>query len=131
MVQRCRRFRGVESEELFEGRVRIVKQESHLTNCLAPIADNCQSLWRPLAHPIKDRPPAVCDGSTCNQTDLIKSGYVQRNDVQETMYLLHNGQKQWYYLSHQTADEVLLTKIYDSSETVQAISIGAAFMCSN
>ena len=38
------------------------------------------------------------------------------------MYLLHNDKQKWYYLSRQTPDDVLLIKIYDSSQDVKAIS---------
>ena len=80
------------------------------------------SLWKPLSHTIQDRPIAVCDGSTVDQADLVHTDYVRRDDVQETMYLLHNDRQKWYYLSRQTPDEVLLIKIYDSSLAVKAIS---------
>lgn len=75
-----------------------------------------------MSHAIQDRPIAVCDGSTVDQADLVHTDYVRRDDVQETMYLLHNDRQKWYYLSHQTPDEVLLIKIYDSSTNVKAIS---------
>ena len=65
---------------------------------------------------------AVCDGSTVDQADLVRTDYVRRDDVQETMYLLHNDRQKWYYLSHQTPDDVLLIKIYDSSQDVKATS---------
>lgn len=80
------------------------------------------SLWRPLYHTVQDRPLAVCDGSTVDQADLVRTDYVRRDDVQETMYLLHNDRQKWYYLSRQTPDDVLLIKIYDSSQDVKAIS---------
>ncbi|KAF6220111.1 hypothetical protein HO133_003242 [Letharia lupina] len=104
MVKRCRKFLGAEAEELFKGRIRII------------------NLWKPLSHTIQDRPIAVCDGSTVDQADLVHTDYVRRDDVQETMYLLHNDRQKWYYLSRQTPDEVLLIKIYDSSLAVKAIN---------
>ena len=39
------------------------------------------------------------------------------------MYLLYNDRQKWYYQSRQTPDDVLMIKIYDSSQDVKAISI--------
>ncbi|MCJ1281118.1 hypothetical protein MMC26_000436 [Xylographa opegraphella] len=104
MLKRCQKFLGTDAGSLLKGRVRII------------------NLWRPLYHTIEDRPLTVTDGSTVNAADLIRTDYVRRDDVQETMYLMHNSKQKWYYLSQQTTDEVLLLKIYDSSDKVAARS---------
>ncbi|KAI9795222.1 MAG: hypothetical protein M1833_007304 [Piccolia ochrophora] len=55
------------AESLLRGRVRII------------------NLWRPFYHTVEDRPLTVYDGSTVEETDLIKTDHVQRNDVRDNV----------------------------------------------
>lgn len=77
-------------------------------------------MWRPLYHAVRDRPLALCDGSTINPNDLVAGKIIRGDDPRETYYLMHEKEQKWYYLSEQTPEEVALFKIFDSDTQTAA-----------
>ncbi|KAK0628788.1 hypothetical protein B0T17DRAFT_505418 [Bombardia bombarda] len=101
-VQRVRREMGDQAESLLKGRIRIT------------------NLWRPINHRVEDNPLAVCDGSLVDYDDMLASDHVTRDYVGETFNLMYRSKYDWYYISNQDVDEVLMFKTYDSSSQVAA-----------
>ncbi|KAI0407264.1 hypothetical protein F4802DRAFT_554752 [Xylaria palmicola] len=90
------------------------------------------NLWRPLNHPVKDNSLTLCDGSTIKASDLVEADHISRTYIGNTMYGLFSPNHKWYYLHHQTPEEVFLFKIFDSDPDVAAkCSLHAAFDYSN
>lgn len=71
---------------------------------------------------VEDWPLAVCDGSTVDHQDLVEADHIRRHYMGSTMYLKHNAQQKFYFMSKQTKDEVLIFKNFDSER-------GAAATC--
>ena len=79
-----------------------------------------KSVWRPLKHPVEDRPLAVCDGSTVDPTRLIVSDHIKRRYTGSTIHPLYSPDYRWYYLKGQDCNEVLILKNFDSEQNVMA-----------
>jgi hypothetical protein len=78
------------------------------------------SVWRPLINTVQDWPLAICDGSTVSLTDLVEADHIRRHYMGSTMYLQHNLNQRFYYMSNQTKDDVLMFKNFDSDRTMPA-----------
>lgn len=91
-----------DAKYLLRGRVRIV------------------NVWRPLIDSVKDWPLAVCDGSTVKRDDLVEADHVRQHYTGSTMYLMHNQQQRFYYMSEQSKNDVLIFKNFDSKKGVGA-----------
>ncbi|EXJ85022.1 hypothetical protein A1O3_05697 [Capronia epimyces CBS 606.96] len=80
------------------------------------------NVWRSIAGTVEDKPVTVCDGSTCRSCDLVTNDVIRSpgHGVREAWALLHEEKQKFYYLSHQTRDEVLMIKIFDSERDVPA-----------
>lgn len=80
------------------------------------------SAWRPTHGKVEDKPVTVCDGSTCKQSDLVTNDVVRSagHGVREAWALLRGEGQKFYYLSHQSPDEVLMIKIFDSCRDIPA-----------
>lgn len=78
------------------------------------------SIWKPIQHPVYDCPLAVCDGSTVRQQDLVVCDNVTKAKVGELILPLYNKDAKWYYLRHQTPEEMTIMKIVDSDFNVKA-----------
>lgn len=74
----------------------------------------CCSLWRPLVSPLHDYPLAVCDASTVEAEDLVESDYVYPNFESESLLVKRSVNHNWYYMSEQTKDELLIITNFDS-----------------
>ena len=61
---------------------------------------------------------AMCDYSTIDPADLVAADRVAREYTGEIFYLLHNENQNWYWISGQTPDEMLLCVNYDSDPQV-------------
>ncbi|KAM5480103.1 hypothetical protein MaudMau93_007630 [Microsporum audouinii] len=86
------------------------------------------NIWRPLDHVVKDNTLAVCDGSTIKDSDMVEADHISRTYHGNTMYGLYSPSHTWHYLHHQSPDEVLIFKIFDSDPSVKAKrSLHAAF----
>ncbi|KAL6852589.1 hypothetical protein ACO1O0_007136 [Amphichorda felina] len=74
------------------------------------------SVWRPLEHPVRDCPLAVCDISTVGPRDLIAADHYRETFAGEGLYMVYKPEHRWYYINEHTKDEVLVFKIYDSGD---------------
>ena len=73
-------------------------------------------------------PLALCDGSTVDEESLIECTHADW-DGKETynLYSTYDKRLQWYYLSHQVKEEVLLFKHFDSADVPARYSPHATF----
>ena len=62
----------------------------------------------------------MCDGRTVKRHDLVEADHVRRHYTGSTMYLMHNPQQQFYYMSKQSKNDVLIFKNFDSKKGVSA-----------
>ncbi|KAL9609701.1 MAG: hypothetical protein Q9167_005551 [Letrouitia subvulpina] len=93
-----------EAPQLLRGRVRII------------------NVWRPLIDSVEDWPIAVSDGRTIKRCDLVEADHVRRHYTGSTMYLMPDPQQQFYYMSKQSKNDVLIFKNFDSKRDVDAPS---------
>jgi hypothetical protein len=90
-----------EAEQLLKGRFQLI------------------NIWRPIKTIYKD-PFAVIDATTVLEDELVPLLVVrpERNNETFTVRAPLEGRKggghKWYYMSHQTPEDVLLFKIFDS-----------------
>jgi len=72
-------------------------------------------VWRPLSDPVEDFPLAFCDTATVSPEDCVAVDLVKRDDYEgESMFLRHNPDHQFYYLSQQRPHEVSLLLMTES-----------------
>lgn len=77
-------------------------------------------VWRVISEPPQDIPLTLCDGRTINRDDLIITDMIYDKDGQELnrfegYVISHNPNHKWSYYSDMTADEVIVSKTYDSN----------------
>jgi len=78
---------------------------------------------------LEDWPLGVVDWRSVDvERDLIPSDTVFPTNVAETLQVHHSPSHSWHYLDKQRKDEVLLFKIFDSSDTVAKVCPHAAFL---
>ncbi|KAH8892739.1 hypothetical protein GQ53DRAFT_860833 [Thozetella sp. PMI_491] len=70
--------------------------------------------WKPLIPVVEDRPLAFCDFRSVKPTDLVAVDKVYPNAALEMYYLKHSSEQQWYWISQQKKDELLMMVMYDS-----------------
>jgi len=75
------------------------------------------NLWRPI-RPIERMPLAVCDASSVESGDLVRTIIGHKEGNQQTPYagfnLAYNPAQRWFYYPLMQPSEVLAFKIYDS-----------------
>lgn len=76
------------------------------------------SIWRPISGPVEDDPIAMCDGRTLDTSKLIETNMIRGDYNGQLMYPLYDPSHacQWYYMSGQGVEDVLLFKSFDSKE---------------
>lgn len=76
------------------------------------------SIWRPLNGPVEDHPIAVCDGQTVDTSKIVETDMIRGDYTGTMLYPLYTprGTRQWYYMSWQSVEDVLLFKSFDSNE---------------
>lgn len=73
------------------------------------------NVWRPVAHMVYDRPLGICDFFSTLPEDYVPVQFhTSTENVGEVYWLRYNKGQQWYYISSQTPDELLLFLNYDS-----------------
>ncbi|EHK20636.1 uncharacterized protein TRIVIDRAFT_223951 [Trichoderma virens Gv29-8] len=72
------------------------------------------TVWRPLVDVVQTDPLVCCDVRTVDESDLDIVQKVMDNTVEESMYLKRREQHQWYWMSDQTRDDVLVMTVWDS-----------------
>ncbi|KAF7504096.1 hypothetical protein GJ744_002861 [Endocarpon pusillum] len=91
-----------DADRLLRGRVRVL------------------NVWRPLIDCVEDWPLAVCDGTTVEASDLVEADHVRRQYTGSTLYVRFNPRQEFYHMSKQRRNEVLIFKNFDSDPTKPA-----------
>ncbi|KAI0531707.1 hypothetical protein GGR58DRAFT_222379 [Xylaria digitata] len=78
------------------------------------------NVWKPLCNPVEEWPLAVCDGATVKPEDLVETDSVRQGSVSTNYYARYTPEQMWYYLKHQTPEEVLIFKHFDSEPGIPA-----------
>jgi len=71
------------------------------------------NVWRPL-NVVRYAPLVLCDCRSVNSNDLVEADQVGITNVEETLILKHRDGQQFYWLSEQSPDEVVLFTSWDS-----------------
>jgi hypothetical protein len=67
-----------------------------------------RSIWKPLKGPLTDWPLAVCDARTVEESDLVATDIVRRTVFNENYQVYYNEKQEWWYLSGQRPDEIMV-----------------------
>ncbi|KAH8919101.1 hypothetical protein BT69DRAFT_1353375 [Atractiella rhizophila] len=95
-IARVHRHLPEDADRLLKGRYRLV------------------NVWRPF-HTVYDIPLAVVDYRTLDyEKDLVPTALIYPDREGETFTVLHTPNQKFYAPSHQTKDEVILLKCFDS-----------------
>ncbi|KAK5625799.1 hypothetical protein RRF57_001515 [Xylaria bambusicola] len=78
------------------------------------------NVWKPLCNPVEEWALAVCDGTTVKPEDLVETDSVRQGSVSTNYYAKYAPDQQWYYLKHQSPDEALIFKHFDSEPGIRA-----------
>ncbi|KAI0964965.1 hypothetical protein F4678DRAFT_468040 [Xylaria arbuscula] len=78
------------------------------------------NVWKPLCNPVEEWALAVCDGTTVNSEDLVETDSVRQGSVSTNYYVKYAPEQAWYYLKHQSPEEALIFKHFDSEPGVPA-----------
>lgn len=62
----------------------------------------------------------MSDGRTVQRRDFVEADHVRRQYTGSTMYLMADPQQQFYYMSKQSQNDVLIFKNFDSKRDVEA-----------
>jgi hypothetical protein len=88
------------------------------------------NLWRPI-RPVERMPLAVCDASSVDEGDLIRTIIGQKEGDQQTPYagfnLAYNPGQRWFYYPAMQPGEVLAFKIWDSRQDRPYMAAHTAF----
>lgn len=76
------------------------------------------SLWRPISGPIEDHPIAVCDSRALDLHNLIETDMILGDYTGTLLYPQYkpNDTYQWYYMSRQDVEDVLIFKSFDTKK---------------
>ncbi len=76
------------------------------------------SVWRPLVDVVETDPLVCCDVQTVKDTDLDIVQKVMDDTVEESMYLKWRKEHQWYWMSNQTREDVIVMTVWDSNKAL-------------
>ncbi|KAL8911211.1 MAG: hypothetical protein Q9172_007711 [Xanthocarpia lactea] len=72
------------------------------------------NIWKPLNPVIDDMPLAICDPRSVTWTDLVAADVIGPGFNAEVYYLRPQAYHRWYWMSKQTAEQLLLFLSWDS-----------------
>lgn len=73
------------------------------------------SIWRLLRGPNNDWPLALCDYRTVNlERDILSNDVLFREEAGENLLLKYNVAHQWYYMSDQEVDDIIVFRNTDT-----------------
>ena len=75
-------------------------------------------IWRSIGDRVESEPLALCDGKTIPETGFIRNERRYRDRTAETYHISYNPAHEWYYFPHMTNDELLIFKVFDTSQEV-------------
>ena len=85
------------------------------------------NVWRPIRGPVEESPLAVCDGRSMTADDFVLQNLIYRERIGEVYAVAHNPNQRWFYFPHQSKEEVLLLKCYDSDANRLRFTAHSAF----
>jgi hypothetical protein len=85
------------------------------------------NVWRPIAHPVRDTPLAVCDAGSIEQSDFISTDLVYPDRTGEIYSVKHQDRHRWFYVSDMEPRDVMLLKCYDSETDRARFTAHSAF----
>ena len=71
-------------------------------------------VWRPVHVPAVRSPLGICDASSINKKDLLRTELHYGDRVGEIYHIAYNPSHQWFYFPVMQPDEALVFKCYDS-----------------
>ena len=74
--------------------------------------------WRSIGDRVESEPLALCDGKTIPETGFIRNERRYRDRTAETYHISFNPAHEWYYFPHMTNEELLIFKVFDTSQEV-------------
>lgn len=80
------------------------------------------SVWKPLCGPLRDWPLALCDLRSLKPDQFVQLDEVHAQQSLESQQVLYNPAQNWFYLSNQREDEVLIFKSVDSAVAGEGMS---------
>ncbi|KZT38894.1 hypothetical protein SISSUDRAFT_705890 [Sistotremastrum suecicum HHB10207 ss-3] len=96
-VGRVHHHLGAEADRILKNRVQII------------------NVWRPIGKPVEHAPVAVADWQTVDHSDLVPvKFFISPTREGGVFSVRHNQKHMWYYLAHQTPEEVMFIKCFDS-----------------
>lgn len=104
VLHKIRNLTEIKADYLLSGRARII------------------NIWRPIKHPVYDCGLAVADGGKLRQDDVIECDRHRHdtNEFWDTMGVIqYRPGFEWYYMSEQDEQDVLLFKTYDSDTGIK------------
>lgn len=131
ILKRVRDTFPMDYPRLLEKRIRVLKLVRLNINRFQALSVN--SIWHPMKNVVEDWPLAVADGSNVTLDDFLETDHVRRKYKGASLNLMYRPDYRWYYLKHQSKDEAVLIKNFDSSKAVKAacMSGNPPVACSN
>ena len=84
----------------------------------------------PSSVPVLDNPLAFCDAQTTTKDDVVEVDDIRGSYIASTQYGRYRPGFKWHYLSHQTRDEVVMMKMFDTADVDATFCIHTGFLCS-
>jgi len=106
---RVQQLLGDEAEDLLKRRVAFI------------------NVWKPINRIVEERPLAMCDVQTCEDSDFFKLHLRYRDRNGENYVCKYSPKHKWYYFPKMTTEQVVLLKTYDSSPDVARFVAHTAF----
>lgn len=90
---RVQQLLGEEAEELLKRRVAFI------------------NVWKPVNRVVEERPLAMCDVQSCEDSDFFKLHLKYRDRNGENYVMKHSPKHKWYYFPKMTPEQVILLKV--------------------
>ena len=82
------------------------------------------NFWKPLKHPVEEKPLAMCDVTSASKDDMIKMVLRYRDRNGEIYVMRHSSSHKWWYFPNMRPQHALLLKTYDSETDGRARFLG-------
>ncbi|MCJ1395218.1 hypothetical protein MMC18_008101 [Xylographa bjoerkii] len=100
-------------QSLQGGNAECMSAEQRCTYC---------NVWRPLKGPVLDWSLAMCNAQTVLSEDLMSTDVLGgKHMLTEDMRVFYNERHEWFYLSNQTPDELLIFRQADTNSTFMGV----------
>ncbi|KAJ4993130.1 hypothetical protein SVAN01_01482 [Stagonosporopsis vannaccii] len=76
------------------------------------------NVWKPINRAVEERPLAMCDVQSCEDSDFFKLHLRYRDRNGENYVMKYSPKHKWYYFPKMTPEQIILLKTFDSSPNV-------------